>query len=169
MISSLIRMTPVPGITSPSRMCVSRQSFVWGRSVASRTFDVWDPLPIILCGKLDEMPLPLVDPYVLLLLCGSLKFTPGSLPGFPEFGSPVFDPLLLPSSPSNLFMIAWVRLSIIALSSCQESQQYALVEFSSSPCHLSIVTLFAQLPSSFATSSWPSVKPFSPSIFFRFC
>ena len=55
---------------------------------------------------LDELPLPLVDPYVLLLLGCSLKFFLGSLPGSPESGSLVFDPLLLPSSPTNLSMIA---------------------------------------------------------------
>ena len=91
-------------------ICVMRSSFVWGGSVACRTSsDIWTSRHSWM-----NCPLPLVDPYVLLLLGCSLKFTLGSLLGSPEFASLFVDPLRSPRSPSNLSMIAWVRLSIIA-------------------------------------------------------
>ena len=144
--------------------------------------------------SLQVLCLFIVIPYFLLLFCFSLKFTLGSLLGSPEFDSPFFDPLLLLCSPSNLSLLGSPEfdspffdpllllcspsnLSMMAipsaspsshLSSCQESQECALVEFSTSPCRLSIVSLFAQLPSSFATSSSPGVHPFSPPSVFCF-
>ena len=106
-----------------------------------------------------------MDPYFLLLFCWSLKFTLGSLLGPPEFGSHSLVSLLLPSSPSNLSMIASPSSH---LSLCQESQETALAEFLTSPCRPLTVTPFVPLLLSFATSSSLCVHPFFPSSVFRF-
>ena len=113
--SSLIRVIPVCGITTPGGICVSHRSFVRDRSAANRTSsDIrWTPQPIIPGG---------IAGWVIPSSCGTIGLSSVSIlvevhirlsASLPRVCSFFLDPLLFPRRPSSLSTLAWVRLFII--------------------------------------------------------